>query len=110
MLQNPDFGLGPDGLAMNNRVTKFEALSLPTVVRGVGETYKRDAMEIIHWIAYQLKDMDLFENVLNGNPKYVKMPRDVPVLDELDLPRRVNMRKEMGRVDATILPLGNYVI
>ena len=107
-MQEPDFGQGRDGVAMNKRFTKFKCNSIPNVIKGLDRLYERQAMEIIHWMAKETEGMDLFKNVLNKNPPYERRSpsfheilernkQTQPVADNAETP-------DIGELDSSILP------
>ena len=55
---------------MENRIQRFNCKKLPHVDKSVKEKFVRNAMMIVHWMASKLKDIDLFEDKVIGNPPY----------------------------------------
>ena len=87
---------------------KFQCTSIPNVVKGYDRLFKRQAMEIIHWMATETRGMDLFANALTKNPSY---ERRSPTFREIyektkaaHLVSNDTITQDIGEVNVSILP------
>lgn len=62
----PDFGEGPDGRAIERRLSVFTTQPIPNPRNRVSDWYRKNAMCIFHYCAVQLKDQPLFSEDEDG--------------------------------------------
>ena len=60
--QVPNFGVGPDALAMDRRMHVFKCQTIPNCRAGYEVMFRRKAMDILHWIITEISEMPLFDD------------------------------------------------
>ena len=55
MFQDPQFPLDDSGRALARRIWQFKCKTITPLVMNMDVLYKKQAMEIIHWMASELE-------------------------------------------------------